>query len=789
MKHKPVILAVLGVPIVVAAGFVGFHFQSAREEAGLIRVRPEKRPDPLTPAAKNNEVTLKYLAAEKRERELDQEFWRDEMEALKHGEWIHLLWDQLNQDPGLHSPETFRLLPTSLSIEWPEQLTARQSDWIHGNKNVRLPTVRDCIQRMQQTGWQLAQSEWHHVGFRPSKGEREASSKIQVLLQFGRTDPGTPGRASIEITGWIRWRTDGTTALPSVLQVEKIQDQVSHDPIPFQSRANFDISLRIPGAENRLLCQDLDRNGLPDLVLPASNRILWNHGNFRFEAGPLFERPQSGLKAALLIDFDRDGNWDLVAADTVGLWFYKGLGKNGFAPAAQQIWRAPESLQNPFILTSADLDEDGDPDFFLGQFKPPVVGGQMPAPFDDANDGFPSYLLRTGPDLHCIDVSAGSGLELKRHRRLYSACFVRSHLKAGLILVLAGDFAGLDLFEHLGGTRFADRTRQWAGESRGFGMALCLSDFNRDGWIDIWMTGMNSDTSDRLASLGLDSPENPGEGEARQAMSHGNRLWSATTEGFSQVENDLATAARRTGWSWGTVAFDANNDGWMDLYIANGHISGGSTRDYEPRFWRHDIRSANSREDPVAELLLQAALSRELGGKNSYGGHQINRFFAGSGNGWNERAWVDGIALKEDGRNVLAADLDADGLVDLAIVSKGNRPAREEQLTLYRNQNRAGNWIGLRLHPTPQGIPLEGTAVRVVTAAGVQLIRAIVNGDGYLTQLPAAVHFGLGTETEIRKIEVQLADGSIHVMEAPPINRWFEPDLSRKPTNRSPAQP
>lgn len=786
-RHKTAILVALGLLAVAMAAFIGSGVWV--EPEGEVSNQAPLSQRPLLKTSRNSEITLNYLAAEKRERELDQEFWKDEMEALKHGEWIHLLWDQVNLDPGLRSSETFVLLPDSLPVEWPEQLTPPQRAWIQGDKNVGISTVRDCIQRMHQTGWRLAQSEWHHVGFRPSKGEREASSKIEVLLQFARTDPGATGRASIEITGWIRWRKEGDTILPSGIRVERLQSQVSFDPVSFQAGAAFDITLRIPGTENRLLVQDLDRDGLPDLVLPAANRILWNKGNFQFEAGALFERPQPGIKAALLIDFDRDGNWDLLGADMEGLWFHRGLGKNGFAASARQLWRAPEPLHNPFVLTSADLDLDGDSDFFLGQFKPPVVGGQMPTPFDNANDGFPSYLLRTEPDLHCIDVSAGSGLEHKRHRRIYSACFVRNHPKAGMMLVMASDFAGLDVFEHLGGTRFADRTKPWAGETRGFGMALCLSDFNRDGMLDLWMTGMNSDTADRLRSLRLGSPGNEGEGESRQAMSHGNRLWSSTKEGFAQVENDLAAAARRTGWSWGTAAFDSNNDGWMDLYVANGHISGGSTRDYEPRFWRHDIRSADSRENPAAEMLLQAALSRDLGDKNSYAGHQINRFFAGSSNGWSEQAWMEGIALKEDGRNVLAADLDADGLVDLAVVSRSNRPSRSEQLTLYRNRSRAGNWIGLRLHPSPKGIPLDGTTVQVVTEAGLKLVRTLLNGDGYLTQQPAAFHFGLGKETEIKQIEVRLANGSTHLIRAPAINRWFEPDLSGSFSKQPPSQP
>ena len=60
----------------------------------------------------------------------------------------------------------------------------------------------------------------------------------------------------------------------------------------------------------------------------------------------------------------------------------------------------------------------------VAQYLPPYAHGQMPTPYYDANDGPPLYLLRNRGDGHFDDVTAGSGLEAKRGRRVFAASLV-----------------------------------------------------------------------------------------------------------------------------------------------------------------------------------------------------------------------------------------------------------------------------------------------------------------------------------------------------------------------------
>ena len=78
-----------------------------------------------------------------------------------------------------------------------------------------------------------------------------------------------------------------------------------------------------------------------------------------------------------------------------------------FKGEASLAWQAPEKVLDPMVMTTGDIDGDGDADLWLSQYKLPYVKGQMPTPIYDANDGFPGYLL----------LNDGTGRLTDSHRR------------------------------------------------------------------------------------------------------------------------------------------------------------------------------------------------------------------------------------------------------------------------------------------------------------------------------------------------------------------------------------
>src|SRR6185295_4130024 len=121
----------------------------------------------------------------------------------------------------------------------------------------------------------------------------------------------------------------------------------------------------------------------------------------------------------------------------------------------------------------------------------------------------------------------------------------------------------------------------------GFGMGICFADFDHDGALDFLMIGMSVPTVDRLEFMKLGRDDFRDRTEKRVDMAYGNRAY--VLRGNNWNKPSFGDQLAKTGWSWGTTAFDFDNNGMTDVYVTNGHISGESVEDYEPHIWTHDI--------------------------------------------------------------------------------------------------------------------------------------------------------------------------------------------------------
>ena len=242
----------------------------------------------------------------------------------------------------------------------------------------------------------------------------------------------------------------------------------------------------------------------------------------------------------------------------------------------------------------------------------------MPSPFYDANDGYPAYLLLNDGDGNWTPATEEAGLGAKRFRRTYASSFVDLDSDGDLDLLVVSDYAGVDLYHNDGTGRFSDANDTLRGDRHLFGMSAAFADYDLDGRLDFFVAGMGSTTARRLEALGLARSGPPR--RDRDADAHGlsatGSTWRATTAGTSP---DFAAQVARTGWTWGTTAFDFDNDGDPDLFAANGHQSGESTQDYCSNFWSHDIYDGGSEPDPGARRACSRRCRRGCGRARSPG--------------------------------------------------------------------------------------------------------------------------------------------------------------------------
>lgn len=714
----------------------------------------QKAPTPTTPPPTTPNPTAAFLVLEAREKQLDETLWQPEIEAQRHGQVIVALWDDLRQHDGYEVAGRFDferlVLPTTPRRETFEHSISRNT-FTEPLETLDRSGWLEMLRRLKSRGFRLAQSEWRHVEFRPA-GVEPARSRFQVELHLGNESQQIRSVVRFELR--IAWAKQEPAAPPRAEVLEVRAPVVLERPgIPVFRDALAELIEPVPHFETLdpgILLHDLNGDHLPEVAVVTKNLVLRNEAG-RLTPEPIVQNPPQPMHHGMFADFTGDGRTDFLAADTRAVWLWEGDVQGQFAGARRLAWRAPGPVYC-FAWTAGDIDLDGDLDVWLTQYKLPYVEGQMPTPYYDANDGFPSYLLLNDGRGNFRDATEASGLAAKRFRRTYSAAFLDFDRDGDLDLANVSDFAGIELYRNEGTGRFENATLVLLPEWHGFGMALTTGDYDGDGALDMLMVGMNSDAASRLEALGLTRDDLPDRAHYRRAMTYGNRLFSWSGQRFT--ESRMAGSIARAGWAWGATSFDFDEDGDTDVFIVNGHNSRASVADYEPQFWTHDIYIGTSEHRPATQLFFQSAGTRLYGDGRSYGGFQKDRFFLNLGHtNFLEAGYLLGAASEADSRSAASADLDGDGQLDLIYTTLRQWPTVQLELRALKNGAPRGSWIAFALRDGPR-VHAPGTIIELTLNSGAKLVRTCLLGDSYRTQHAAILHFGLGTETAIREARI-----------------------------------
>lgn len=727
----------------------------------------------------SSEAGIRVLAErvavlEGEERRVAEEVWGSELQAREHGRALEVLWDRFNREE-----DRWGLLRdfAGFPVSFPDAgagVEVLSGIWrcagVGEGKLLDGERVKGLLGEWERGGWKLERLELRQVGFRPGGDGLAAESRYWVLVFLERTgdlrrlslrgemavvwsgergEEGTVGVASMDLSGleWC-WR-DGGIPFERVMLEEVEPPPKSHfiDPV---------------------LVHDLEGDGVSEVLLLARNLVYRADGLGGYRGGKLMGRDPGLIFTGLLMDADGDGETDCVYLRREGLYWVKG-DAGRFEGEARLGWEALEPIRYGQVLTGGDVDGDGDLDLWLGQYKPPFERGQMPTPYFDANDGYPAYLLINDGGGVFRDGTAGSGLEARRHRRTYSAS-LQDLSGDGLVdLLVVSDFAGVDFYVNEGGGRFSDYRGAFE-EPWGFGMAHVFSDFDGDGGLDVFVTGMHCPTALRLEGMGLTRPGFEGLDAMRGRMTRGNRLYQGVRGEVRYVQTGLNGSVSHSGWSWSPAVADFDNNGYPDLAIANGHETKESVTDYEPEFWTSDIYVATSEDDVGMMAYFGSKFSRTRGRGQSYGGYEVNRMFLNvGGREFVEAGWLYGVGVEEDSRNAVAADLDGDGRSDLVVTTFEAWPRVRQTVRVLRNKvPSAGHWVGLRLRGG-DGVSVLGARV-VVRGGGREWVRVVTTGDLHRAQQPWDVLVGLGEVVGVDEVEVIWAGGRVTRLEGPAVD-------------------
>jgi hypothetical protein len=406
-------------------------------------------------------------------------------------------------------------------------------------------------------------------------------------------------------------------------------------------------------------------------------------------------------------DYDNDGDPDLFVTRWRSYALYRNRGDGTFEDATAAAGLAGDR-DWPSSAAFADLDGDGDLDLYVGHYA--AWDYNNPRICRDANthaylscgaldcQSVPDHLFRNDGG-RFVDVSAEAGI---------TGADVNGHALGVVVadldddgrldIFVANDATANFLFRNRGGMRFDEVAHEAgvaanAGGSYQAGMGVACGDLDGDGRLDLAVTNFYGESTSLFRNLG------------------GGMFTDAT------AAVGLAAATRQL-LGFGVAFLDADNDGYLDLVSANGHVN--------------DLRPNYPYRMP-AQLLL--------GGP---GGRLVDV---------SDRAGAPWLVPRM-GRGLAVADLDNDGRQDVLIV------AHDQPLAYLHNRTDGGRWLTLRLEGRDSNRDAVGAKV-VVIAEGRRLVARRVGGGSYQSASDPRLHFGLGPAERVEAIEVTWPSGRV----------------------------
>ena len=425
---------------------------------------------------------------------------------------------------------------------------------------------------------------------------------------------------------------------------------------------------------------DYDNDGFDDLFLTyfGRNALYKNNGDGTFtdvslKAGVAGTKTRWGSGAAF-VDYDKDGDLDLFVANYIDLdlktaptpetgpCLYKGV-MVACGPPGLQGGRNILYQNNGLSAGGSTFTDVSDKAGILKTFGTYGLGVVV-ADFD--ND--------TWPDIYVANDSAPAAL-------------YHNNQKGGFT----------DIGVEAGAAYSADGKPQ-------AGMGVGVGDFDRDGLLDIFKTNFSGDTSTLYRNLGVK-----------------NGLLT-----FDDVTFTAGIGVNTRFLGWGCNFADFDNDGWLDIFLVNGHVY--------PEVEKLTTEAGYPQRKVLYQNLRNGAfkdITEKIGG-----------------------------ALTEPtaSRGCAFGDFDNDGDVDVVI-----NPVNAEPVLLRADSTTGNNWISIKAIGAKSNRSGVGARIKIVTEEQTQ-IDEVRSGGSYYSQNDLRVHFGLGKTTKVKSIEVRWPSGAVDTL-------------------------
>ncbi len=434
---------------------------------------------------------------------------------------------------------------------------------------------------------------------------------------------------------------------------------------------------------NGVSFRDFNGDGLDDLTFGTElgqyiDFYINEEGAFR-KIDPLIDNKDE-VKQILWVDFDNDGDQDLYIATVNAInRLYERVGDLEFTDITEQA-RLSQKINNSYGAAFGDFNRDGWLDLYYGEREWPIGNSQL-------------YVNNKNGTFTKISINSNSDDDLKLP--FCSAFFDYNNDKWPDIYTAQDKLRLNTLLRNEGNCTFTDVSIPTESNLRMNAMCVAVGDYDNDGWQDVYVT-------------------NTPIGNAMLRNIPNQDL-------FEEVADENGTGFYGNGW--GANFLDADNDGFLDLYVC-GSIVGSDVVSNE--FYRN--LGDGTFEQP------------DYGFEGDTVSSYVNAF----------------------------GDFNQDGYPDIAV--KNDAPFDAQ---FWENSGHTNNWLKVSLEGVESNRDGVGALIKVFTADLTQT-RSVHCGMGFLGQNTRDAMFGLGNHTVVDSIHIQWPTGHLDKLYEPEINRRME---------------